>query len=193
MTRARNSQPPAVGEKFGRWTVTGEPIWFPVAGQHRMHVPVKCECGTEQVILVQSLRRKDRANPSCGCWKREQAAEQARRQWTKHGMAIHGEQGQDELYRLWKLMNRRCYNPSADNYKYYGGRGIGVYEPWRTDAGVFITWIEENLGRRPGGKTTGGAWKYTLDRIDNNGNYEPGNLKWSDQFEQVKNSRNYRG
>ena len=78
-------------------------------------------------------------------------------------------------------MRKRCTNPKAHNYQYYGGRGISVYEPWRHDAGAFITWIEENIGPRPEGMS--------IDRIDNDGDYEPGNLRWATHSQQVRNRR----
>lgn len=86
-------------------------------------------------------------------------------------------------------MNSRCHNPKADNYRWYGGRGIKVSDEWRRDAGAFISYVEQTIGPRPGGKTPGGAWEYTLDRIRNDGNYEPGNLRWATAREQSANRR----
>jgi hypothetical protein len=81
----------------------------------------------------------------------------------------------------WTAMIRRCHNPDSDNYQWYGGRGISVWPGWRYDAEAFTDWILENLGPRPEG--------HSLDRTGNDGNYEPGNLKWSNRFEQAQNSR----
>ena len=89
-------------------------------------------------------------------------------------------------------MRERCRLPSADSYHYYGGRGISVYPEWgeaprgrskRSGCGfwAFANWIEENLGKRPEG--------LTLDRINADGNYEPGNLRWADGFTQARNRR----
>ena len=75
---------------------------------------------------------------------------------------------------------RRCYNPASKDYRNYGARGIGVCEDWR-DVRNFIAWLDSNLGPCPQGKS--------LDRIDNDGNYEPGNLRWATRSEQVRNSR----
>ena len=168
--------------------MTGAPEWIWVAGQLRMHVPCQCDCGTEDTILVQSLRRKDRSNPSCGCWKRERASRDATTRWTKHGQS-HA-QG-NELYIAWKNIVRRCYSPNADNYRYYGGRGIAVCTEWRHDPAAFIAYVEQHLGPRPGGKTSGGGWEYTIDREDNDGNYEPGNIRWADRITQARRLPSY--
>ena len=115
---------------------------------------------------------------SCGCLKREQVATLAQRTLTTHGRAAGNK---DPLYRLWLRINKRCYDTSAHNYRWYGARGISVWEPWRHDAGAFIEYVEQNLGPRPEGMT--------LDRTDNDGNYEPGNLRWADWLTQARNRR----
>lgn len=86
-------------------------------------------------------------------------------------------------------MVRRCHNSETHNYHLYGGRGVQVYEPWRDDPVAFIEWIEANIGPRPDGITKGGVPVYTLDRIENNGNYEPGNLRWATWKQQKNNQR----
>jgi hypothetical protein len=96
----------------------------------------------------------------------------------KHGMSKH------PLYSTWGNMILRTCDPSAQNWEDYGGRGIQTYEPWRTDATAFINWIMENLGPRPDG--------CTLDRIDNDGHYEPGNLQWGTRAQQTANRRSVR-
>jgi hypothetical protein len=88
---------------------------------------------------------------------------------TTHGLHSH------ELYPTWKAMLQRCESRSADSYRYYGGRGIRVCAEWH-DVANFITWIEQNLGARPE--------EMTLDRIDSDGNYEPGNVQWATWSEQ---------
>jgi hypothetical protein len=110
---------------------------------------------------------------SCGCIKREQTIEQNRRIAKRGGLTKH------PLYGTWTLMVNRCHNPNAGNYRWYGARGISVWEPWRTDARAFIEYIEKNLGPRPAGMS--------LDRINNDKNYEPGNLRWNDAVGQARN------
>jgi hypothetical protein len=77
-------------------------------------------------------------------------------------------------------MLARCENPKHHAFKNYGGRGITVYGPWH-DPAVFIAWIEQNLGPRPDG--------CTMDRIDNDRGYEPGNLQWATRKHQQANQR----
>ncbi len=130
--------------------------------------------------MEQSLKRKDRANPSCGCWRRERTATTvSETRWKdSHGRAT-GEK--DPLYRLWLRIRRRCHNSETHNYRWYGARGIEVWVGWRYDAGAFIDYVEKNLGIRPEGMS--------LDRIDNDGNYEPGNIRWATPLEQNQNRR----
>jgi hypothetical protein len=86
-----------------------------------------------------------------------------------------------ELYETWHNIRQRCENPKARAYRWYGGRGIKLYWPWK-DSRAFIDGIEALLGPRPAG--------CTLDRIDNDGDYKPGNLRWATQSMQVtKNGR----
>lgn len=84
------------------------------------------------------------------------------------------------LYRRWQGMLARCENPNHQAYKNYGGRGITVCAEWH-DVAAFIAWIDANLGSPPDG--------CTLDRIDNDGNYEPGNLRWAPRKVQRANQR----
>ena len=91
-----------------------------------------------------------------------------------HGMSLH------PMYPTWKAMMHRCYDPKHVGYRNYGGRGITVCEPWHNPA-AYITWIEINLGSRPDG--------CSLDRIDNDRGYEPGNLRWSSRSVQTRNQR----
>lgn len=97
------------------------------------------------------------------------------------------------LYRIWLGANYRCHNPNYHNYSDYGARGINVFDAWRRSNSLskednlkkcklFEQYIRDNLGYRP-------SEEYSLDRIDNNGNYEPGNLKWSTRKEQANNQR----
>ena len=113
---------------------------------------------------------------SCGCVRDKLAGESN----TKHGNAKKGHK--TRLYGTWCNMKVRCYNKNSDRYKDYGGRNIKIYKTWKNDFAEFRDWAlnngyEENL---------------TIDRIDNNKDYEPSNCKFSTYKEQNKNKRTNR-
>jgi len=94
-----------------------------------------------------------------------------------HGLTNH------PTYSVWSSIKTRCYNPKSDNYERYGGRGITMCDEWKNNPLAFSEHVSmlENYGR------TG----YSIDRICNDGNYEPGNLKWSTRHGQQTNQRTY--
>ena len=93
------------------------------------------------------------------------------------------------LYNVWHGMLQRCENPGNRSYPDYGGRGITVYGPWH-DVARFIADVEAEIGPRPLGRTPGGKPLYTLDRVNSNSGYRPGNVKWSTWPQQRRNRRN---
>jgi hypothetical protein len=95
----------------------------------------------------------------------------------KHGYSGGREMPRRREYASWVAMKARCANPRAQNYVHYGGRGITVCARWRDSFEAFL----EDLGERPGGTT--------LDRIDPDGHYEPGNVRWATWKEQRQNRR----
>lgn len=96
-----------------------------------------------------------------------------------HGHAIHGEVSPE--YNAWQCLIYRCTNPASPRFSYYGGRGVTVCERWRNSFDAFL----EDMGPRP-------SPKHSLDRIDNNGNYEPGNVRWATREQQQNNTRKNR-
>lgn len=167
-----------------------------VPGKDRPSASVRCDCGTEKIVRTSHLRNE--TIRSCGClaaeartkWNQSEAGKQhilelqrsplrrARVAEANHrrgdGICRH------PLYNCWNNMIRRCENPKDDAYPSYGGRGIKVCERWH-DSRLFVQDIESEIGPRPVGRT--------LDRIDNDGDYEPGNVRWATPLEQVANRR----
>jgi hypothetical protein len=166
------------GQRFGRGVITETDLRL----HGKLAARLKCDCGGTYEAALQHLH--DGLVQSCGCLRRQRRAEtitawnRSRRGPLNHrytsGLSRH------PLYNTWQRMMSRCQNPQDPNYAYYGGRGIGVCDAWRDEA-VFITWIEQNLGPRPEGMT--------LDRIDNDGDYEPGNVQWATWTAQRRNQR----
>lgn len=99
----------------------------------------------------------------------------------EHGHAARGKI--DPLHRIWRQMIQRCENPKDKRYARYGGRGIKVCQRWKDSFAAFL----EDVGPRPEGKGEGGRALYSIDRIENDGNYEPGNVRWATTKTQAGN------
>lgn len=127
----------------------------------------QCDCGNSHELDAGTFNTK-----SCGCLKREMMREVASLRFKTHGW-----KGKPEHY-TWAAMISRCTNPSHPAFKNYGGRGISVCDEWRRDFSAFI----EHIGPRPSND-------HSLDRIDNERGYEPGNVRWATRGEQAKNRR----
>jgi hypothetical protein len=133
-----------------------------------------CECGNTLIAFETNV--KYGTVKSCGCLKSQPKI---------HGKAKHRERSIE--YKTWLNIRRRCSDPNTFGYAHYGGRGISVYEPWQNDFLAFEKYMIENLGEKPLPYED-----YSIDRIDVNGNYEPGNLRWVDRITQANNKRKSR-
>jgi hypothetical protein len=164
--------------KFGRLAPLA---WFSQTGQKRAHVLCVCDCGTVREYQRQNLLNG--ASRSCGCLRREVAA--SRRAIFDSPRLIHGEARKGNIsaeFLVWMRMKQRCYCPSSASFERYGGRGIKVCERWINSFENFL----QDMGRRPSGMN-GRIAAYSIDRIDNDGDYGPGNCKWSTCSEQSSN------
>lgn len=132
---------------------------------------VRCECGTEKEVHAQAL--KSGLSKSCGCLRDEVGRERM----TGHKIGVrHGLCG-TKVYHRWKSMMARCYNKRHHKYPLYGGRGISVCAEWHDPAAYY-----RDTGDPP-------ELGMTLDRIENDGNYEPSNIRWATTKEQLANRR----
>lgn len=148
------------GQVFSRLTV----LEFVGFNRYRSVWKCVCSCGTEKTIIGAALTSG--ATKSCGCLSAETLGNRNR----THGLSLTTE------YKVWAGMHRRCAVPSCKGYHRYGGRGITVCERWND----FETFLAD-MGNRP-------SKEHSLDRKNNNGNYEPGNCRWATRKEQHENT-----
>lgn len=148
------------GRRFGKLTVLG------IGGRDK-NGQIKwlcmCDCGNQKIISGGSLTRTNRPTHSCGC---------------ETSLRTHGQRN-TRLYRIWSGMKSRCCNTNNSHYKNYGGRGVRICEEWLHNFVNFYDWALKN----------GYSDDLSIDRINNNGNYEPSNCRWVDPVVQGNNRR----
>lgn len=158
------------GNRYGRLVVIRQALPDEVTQKcRRVQWMCKCDCGKTAVTAGTYLRTGK--TKSCGCLEKENLQIIAQSHKT-HGLAG------TSLHRIWGMMIQRCENPNLERYPDYGGRGIKVCQRWRESFQAFAA----DMGPRP-------SPKHTLNRKDNDGDYEPSNCVWSTAIEQANNTR----
>ena len=157
------------GERFGELTFREElkPQVFP-SGQSRRRAVFVCKCGN--IFEARIAEVKSGHTSSCGCYRNQATI----KRMTTHGLSKH------PTYKLWSGMKERCYKPNNKNYDRYGGRGIRVCDEWLNNFMIFHDWCIAN-GYQKG---------LQIDRIENDGNYEPSNCQFISQTHNARNKSN---
>lgn len=152
------------GDRFGKLVVLEK-----TDKRLNRSVVYKCKCDCGNIIETTSTRLTHGFTKSCGCYQKERASKCNK----THGMS------KTKLFMVWQDMIKRCDYSKHHAYKYYGGRGIRVCDEWKNDFVEFYNWSMNNSYREG----------LTIDRIDNDGNYEPTNCRWVTMKIQCKNKR----
>lgn len=171
-----------IGTRFGKLQIDSEPYIWAIKSYRPICYTCLCNCGKRTDVQAMYLRRG--STTSCGCAQAAQRAKngratiaKAQAKNTKHGY-LKG--GRHPVYRVWQGIKERCLKPKHKSYPDYGGRGIKICDRWMD----FVNFIAD-MGDRP-------SSNHSIERRDNDGNYEPNNCYWATKAEQARNSRNNR-
>lgn len=156
------------GQRFGKLVAVEATSKKSMSGRSRVYWLCHCDCGRTANVAAINLRNG--MTRSCGCRRVDVCVERIR-----HGDCRNGTVTSE--YRAWAAMMARCYRDGSKDYKNWGGRGIVVCKRWH-DSANFVA----DMGRKP-------TPEHSLDRINNNGNYEPGNCRWATRSVQNSNRR----
>jgi hypothetical protein len=153
------------GQTFGKLIVTERD------GYIKNSAAWKCTCLCGKIVTISAKYLTSGTTKSCGCYR----AERGRQHFTTHGLAKIPE------YKIWVSMKQRCFDVNSQAYADYGGRGITVCERWKKSFLAFY----HDMGPRP-------SADHSIDREENDGDYEPDNCRWATYEEQNSNQRKTR-